>query len=61
MLEDDGYCIDVLTQVSAVRSALSSFQSELLAEHMRTCVTDDIRSGGGETVDELIEALRKMR
>jgi DNA-binding FrmR family transcriptional regulator len=61
MLENDAYCVDVLTQTSAVRSALTSFQSELLAEHIRTCVTDDIRDGRTETVDELIETLKKLR
>jgi DNA-binding FrmR family transcriptional regulator len=61
MLENDAYCVDVLTQTSAVRSALTSFQSELLAAHIRTCVTDDIRDGRTETVDELIETLKKLR
>ena len=61
MLENAAYCVDVLTQTSAVRSALTSFQSELLAEHIRTCVTDDIRDGRTETVDELIETLKKLR
>ena len=61
MLENDGYCTDIILQVCAVRSALQSFQSELLSEHLKTCVTEDILSGHGETVDELIETLKKMR
>lgn len=59
MIEEDAYCADILMQVSAITSALRSFQSELLGEHIRTCVKDDIRSGNDETVEELIELLRR--
>ena len=61
MVENDAYCTDVLLQVSAIRSALQSFQSELLSEHIRTCVADDVKNGKSETLDELIETIRKMR
>lgn len=61
MVENDAYCTDVLLQVSAIRSALASFQSELLSEHIKTCVSDDIKAGKTETVNELVETLRKMR
>lgn len=61
MVENDAYCTDVLLQVAAIRSALQSFQSELLSEHIKTCVTNDIKAGKTETVDELIETIRKMR
>jgi DNA-binding FrmR family transcriptional regulator len=61
MVERSAYCTDILTQVTAVTAALSSFSKVLLAEHIRTCVTDDIRDGRTETVDELIETLKKLR
>ena len=61
MVEEDAYCTDVLLQVSAIRSALEAFQRELLSEHIRTCVSKDIRAGKKETVEELIETLRRMK
>ena len=60
MVEKDTYCADILTQVAAVSAALGSFNKELLSNHIRTCVSDDIASGGGEKVDELIELLAKL-
>lgn len=60
MLERDVYCIDVLVQVSAVNAALNSFSKELLSEHLRTCVADNLRQGNEEVVDELVAALQKL-
>jgi len=60
MVEEDAYCIDILTQVSAVTSALNSFNKVLLAEHMRTCVINDIKDGNEEVIDELVKALQKL-
>ena len=60
MVETDCYCIDILTQVSAVQAALNAFNRELLANHIRTCVADDIRSGKDETIDELVATLQKL-
>ena len=60
MLDEDAYCIDILTQASAVNSALNSFCRVLLANHLRTCVANDIRSGRDEAVDELIDTLQKL-
>lgn len=60
MLENDAYCVDILTQVSAVNSALNGFNKELLANHIRTCVAIDIKNGKDETIDELVETLRKL-
>ena len=60
MVEDDRYCVDILTQVSAIQSALNSFNKELLAQHIRTCVADDIRAGHDEVVDELVATLQKV-
>ncbi len=60
MLEEDAYCPDILTQASAVNSALNSFCRILLKNHIRTCVSEDIRAGRDETVDELMDTLQKM-
>lgn len=59
MIEENRYCPDVLMQVSAVQSSLNSFNKELLATHIKTCVVDDIRDGKEEAVDELCELLKK--
>ena len=56
MVEDDRYCVDILTQVSAIQAALK----ELLARHIKTCVSEDIREGNEEAVDELCELLKKL-
>jgi len=60
MVETDAYCVDILTQVSAIQAALNAFNRELLANHIRTCVMDDIKSGKEETVDELVQTLQKL-
>ena len=60
MLENDAYCPDILTQVSAINSALNSFNKVLLASHMKSCVVNDIRAGKDEVIDELVETLQKI-
>ena len=60
MVERNAYCIDILTQVSAITAALNSFNKELLGNHIRTCVSQDIRDGKEETVEELIAVLHKL-
>ena len=60
MVESSAYCTDILVQVSAATAALNAFSRELLANHIRTCVADDIRAGRDETVDELIATLQRL-
>ncbi len=60
MVEENAYCPDILVQVSAVTNALYSFNKELLACHIKGCVTEDIREGHEETVDELVNVLQKV-
>lgn len=60
MLENDAYCPDILTQVSAINSALNSFNKALLASHMKSCVINDIRAGKDEVIDELVTTLQKI-
>lgn len=60
MVERDVYCTDILVQVSAVSAALNGFSRELLGNHIRTCVADDIREGKDETIEELVALLPKL-
>lgn len=60
MLENDEYCVNILTQSAAAAAALSSFDRVLLDEHIRTCVADNIRKGNDEVIEELVDILRKM-
>ena len=60
MLDKDVYCADILVQVAAVNAALNGFSKELLGQHIRTCVADDIRAGNNEVVDELLKTLQKL-
>ncbi|MBD5394415.1 MAG: metal-sensing transcriptional repressor [Lachnospiraceae bacterium] len=60
MVEKDAYCTDILTQVAAVNAALNSFNKVLLSNHIKTCVTRDIKEGKEETVDELLQTLQKL-
>ena len=59
-MEENAYCTDILVQVSAASAALNAFNRELLANHIKTCVADDIKNGKEETVDELVATLRKL-
>ena len=47
-------------QVAAANAALNAFTKELLANHIKTCVADDIRAGRDETIDELVCTLQKL-
>jgi DNA-binding FrmR family transcriptional regulator len=56
MVEQDEYCIDILTQVSASTKALQSFALSLLEDHLRHCVADAVENGGPEADDKVAEA-----
>ena len=60
MVDEDRYCVDILTQVSAVQSALNAFTKELLNQHIHGCVVRDIRAGNDAVVDELCALLQKV-
>ena len=60
MLEKSAYCPDILIQVAAANAALNAFSKELLAQHIRTCVAQDIRDGKEQTIDELVATLQKL-
>ena len=60
MVENNAYCPDILIQSAAVNAAINAFNKELLANHIRTCVADDIRNGKDEASDELVVTLQKL-
>lgn len=60
MLERDAYCIDILTQVSAVNAALNSFNKKLLANHLESCVADHLAQGETDVIEELVNVLPKL-
>lgn len=61
MVQDDKYCIDILTQIAAVQSALDKVGLELLSEHTRRCLTNDaVGSSQDEKVEELVKAVSRM-
>jgi CsoR family transcriptional regulator, copper-sensing transcriptional repressor len=64
MVEDDRYCIDVLTQISAVNTALESLALKILDEHVRHCVAGALSSGDEDDAhaktEELLEAVRRF-
>ena len=60
MLEEDRYCVDILTQVSAINSGLNAFNRKLMCDHIKSCVVNDIRAGDDTVVDELCETMQKL-
>ena len=61
MVDEDRYCIDVLTQVNATKAALESVALQLLADHTEHCVTEAIQSGDGKRkVRELNQAVERL-
>ena len=61
MLDENAYCPDIMVQISAINNALNSFNKELLASHMKSCVVEDIEAGkGDEAIDELAALLQKV-
>lgn len=61
MIDDDRYCIDVLTQVGAVQSALDALALQLLERHLHGCVQDAVRSGKGESaIEEALGVIRRF-
>ena len=64
MVDDDRYCVDVLTQINAVRAALHKVEEQILRDHVSHCVADAFVSGDvneqRHKVDELIATLARM-
>ena len=60
MVEKECYCTDILTQVSAIQSALNAFSRELLSNRINSCVVQDIQNGHLEVVDDLLVTIQKL-
>lgn len=60
MIEDDVYCNDILQQSMSAASAIDGFNQELLGYHLKGCVTEGIREGDEEVVEELLKTIRKL-
>ncbi|MBO5287107.1 MAG: metal-sensing transcriptional repressor [Clostridia bacterium] len=60
MVEKNAYCPDILMQVSAISSALNAFCKELLSNHIKTCVVNDIKNGNDLVVEELVTVVEKL-
>ena len=60
MVDRDAYCTDIVLQVSAINAALNSFNKVLLAEHIRTCVANDIRQGKEDTLEDLVNTITRL-
>ena len=60
MIDEDAYCNDILQQSMSAGSAIDGFNQELLGYHLKGCVTDGIKNGDEEIVDELLKTMRKL-
>ena len=64
MVEEDRYCVDILTQITAVRAALHKVEGEILKDHVSHCVAHAFAAGGPvdqrQKVDELVETISRM-
>ena len=61
MLDENRYCGDILVQIAAVESALTSFGHLVLKEHMETCVQEKIKQGDEDVIEETLELIKKLR
>ncbi|PWC17509.1 transcriptional regulator [Brenneria roseae subsp. roseae] len=62
MIEQDRYCVDILHQISAARSALNAVANQLLADHTNGCVRKAVLADGGEAeIAELLQVIQRMR
>ena len=61
MIDDNRYCGDILIQISAVESALKEIGYIILNDHLNTCVKDDVLNNKNESLEEVIELVRKLK
>lgn len=62
MIEEDAYCIDIITQTSAVRSALKSLEDVMLESHLRSCVINQVKNGQEDkAVSEILKVYKLKR
>lgn len=61
MIDDDRYCDDVLLQIASATNALKSLGTEILKNHMETCMIDEINKGNNEVVKDIISLMGKLK
>ena len=61
MIEEDRYCADILMQISAINKALESVENSILENHIKNCVTREIKLGNNEIVAEIMELFKRLR
>lgn len=61
MIDSDRYCGDVLVQIAAVEKAIKSLGNQVLERHLKTCVERDIKNGKDETMDEVMDLVKKLQ
>lgn len=60
MIQEDRYCADILIQIAAVNKSLKSLGEEILENHMKTCMVDDIENKDYTSIDEVMSLFRKL-
>jgi len=60
MVEEDRYCVDILTQIAALRSALDNVALRLIEDHAKGCVSNSIRNGDDKAIDELMTVIKQL-
>lgn len=61
MIEDDRYCDDVLTQMSAINKSIESLENSILESHIRNCITKEIKTGNLDIITEVMELFKRLR
>ena len=61
MIENDRYCDDVLTQMSAINKSLESVENFILESHIKGCVVSDIKAGNLDIIDEVMDLFKRLR
>ncbi len=61
MVKDDRYCGDILIQIAAVNEALKSLGNNILSNHLKTCVVNEIKEGNNNSLDEVMNLIKKLQ
>ncbi len=61
MIDDDRYCDDILTQLLAVNKALESLENNILENHIKNCITRELRAGNDDIVQEMMSLVKRLR
>lgn len=61
MVNENRYCSDILIQISSAESALRSLSNNILENHMRTCIAEEIKKGNNEAIDEIVKIIKRNK